>query len=115
LDEEVYEWPQDEEQRICQVVAQLTSGGADIDARDSSQQTPLHLAVSSSLTSVAMFLIESGADFGLFTRSGLRPLDIAVQQTLDDLVDYIISQQDEADRKEELRRRKPSNTLDDSL
>ncbi len=55
----------------------LLSRGIDVDARDGSGQTPLHVAVSSRLPAVTEFHIEHGADVNAKDRSGSTPLTFA--------------------------------------
>jgi ankyrin repeat protein len=51
--------------------------GADVNARDKNDGTPLHYAVARGHLSVVEFLIEKGADLNARNRYGKTPLNIS--------------------------------------
>ena len=60
-------------------------GGADIDARDQWQESPLHWAAACGHTAIAQLLIEKGADVNALDKSRKTPLDLDGKQYFLDL------------------------------
>ena len=60
------------------VVKVILKSGADINARDSYQQTPLHYAAQHNNVEVVRMLIERGANVSAVDNGGKVPLHVAV-------------------------------------
>jgi uncharacterized protein YegJ (DUF2314 family)/ankyrin repeat protein len=55
----------------------LLTAGAEIDAKDNDEQTPLHVALVNKFTDVAVYLIQQGADVKVRDKEGCTPIDVA--------------------------------------
>ncbi|NWH79351.1 ASB18 protein, partial [Piaya cayana] len=62
--------------QLCRLLA---SYGADIDAQDEMQRSPLHKACGAANASLALFLLQRGADVNALDYSGISPLRCVLQ------------------------------------
>jgi hypothetical protein len=73
----------------------LLARGADVNARDGSGMTPLHLVASASTqdkyTAMAELLLARGADVNARDKSGMTPLHFAVKVDHRDMVDFLVA------------------------
>jgi ankyrin repeat protein len=72
-----------------QMAALLLAAGADVNARSSSKQTPLHLAVSEGRPEIVALLLDHGADLNARDWKGMTPLDRAAQRRTSRLADML--------------------------
>ena len=70
-------------------VRQLIEKGADVNARDQNQHTPLHNAASRRNTDVAKLLIDKGADVNAKDNYGQTALDMAEASHKPDIVSIL--------------------------
>ena len=63
--------------------------GADVNAKDNSVDTPLHIAAFERHTEIAELLIAKGADVNAKDADGKTPLDRAIMNRLDELADLL--------------------------
>jgi ankyrin repeat protein len=68
---------QGEQWDSMEVAKVLLEAGADVNARDASQNTPLHYAALHGHTTVAKLLLEAGGDINARNRKGKTPLALA--------------------------------------
>ena len=59
----------------------LVDAGADVDARDKDNETPLHIAFRNNRLDVAQFLLKSGADMVAMNNRGEIPFQLAPRVT----------------------------------
>ncbi|XP_053926645.1 ankyrin repeat and SOCS box protein 18 isoform X2 [Cuculus canorus] len=62
--------------QLCRLLA---ANGADIDARDEMRRSPLHKACGAANASLALFLLQRGADVNALDYGGISPLRCALQ------------------------------------
>ncbi len=62
-----------------QVVKHNIANGADVNAKDESESTPLHFALGYSYNEIAELLLTKGADVNVINWQGKTPLDSAIQ------------------------------------
>jgi hypothetical protein len=71
---------------FLKIAVMLIAKGADVNAKDPSQNTPLHIACQSSRTSIVFLLLAAGADINAKSKSGLTPEDIARRWNKHDVI-----------------------------
>ena len=59
-------------------VKELLEKGADINAKDCVQMTPLHHAIATNQLEMCEYLLREGADVNIKTQNGMTPLDMAI-------------------------------------
>jgi len=64
-------------QRALKYIKYFISKGADVNARDDADNTPLHAAVEIGNVEIAMYLVSRGADINALRRGWSTPLDLA--------------------------------------
>lgn len=67
------------------VVELLVTRGADLNAQDGNERTPLHNLVMNQFDSLAIYLVAKGADIHIKDRRGHSPLDVAHASTQTEL------------------------------
>lgn len=65
--------------RLKHLLSLLLEHGANINAQNNDNNTPLHLAILAQSPAIVTFLIENGADIDFTNKKGLRPYDIALE------------------------------------
>ena len=75
-------WPYVEDQ--SRLVGMLVDSGADMDARDKDNETPLHTAFRNDRLDIAERLIEKRADEGAKNNKGETPIQLAPQSIIDE-------------------------------
>ncbi len=68
------------------VIRVLLKNGADINARDKAQQTPLHWAVQEGNKDTVEFLLQNGADRSIYDSEGKTPLDYSENEEISTLL-----------------------------
>ena len=63
------------------VIELLVLRGADLNAQDGNERTPLHNLVMNKFDAIALFLVAKGADIHIKDRRGFSPYDIALPST----------------------------------
>ena len=72
-----------------QVVKHNIANGADVNAKDESESTPLHSAALFGHKEIAELLIAKGADVNAKTKSGMTPLDKAIENDETETADLL--------------------------
>ena len=70
----------------------LVDNGVEIDEKDKSGATPLHIACLYARLDVVQFLLSNGADFDSKTPAGLTPLDVACVENHPEIVWFLVRQ-----------------------
>lgn len=70
----------------------LVEHGADVNRGDNEGWTPLHATASCGFKSIAKYLLEHGADVAAVNNDGELALDIAEEQSMEDLLQQEIQE-----------------------
>jgi ankyrin repeat protein len=68
----------------------LITNGANVNAVDRNNSTPLHLASGSGITEIAEILVENGANVNAVNISGLTPLQAAEMNGAKEIMELLI-------------------------
>jgi ankyrin repeat protein len=82
-----------------QHVKELLAAGADVNARSSSGETPLHNAAYSGNVALMELLLASGADVNAKERSGATPLHVAAQRGYMEVAEVLLAHKASVDAK----------------
>jgi ankyrin repeat protein len=74
----------------------LVENGADVNAKNNDDDTPLHGAALNGYVDVARFLVENGADVNAKDKNGKTPIDIAREKGHNDIVKLLERAREEA-------------------
>lgn len=89
--------PQD---TMVQLVGSLLAAGANVDARDNDEQTPLAAAISLEQPVVAKYLVDAGADVSAVTANGSRPIIEASRKGYEHLVRGLLANGADVDSRD---------------
>ena len=82
-----------------QHVEELLAAGADVNAKSSSGETPLHNAAYSGNVALVELLLASGADVNAKDRSGVTPLHVAAQRGYREVAEVLLAHKASVDAK----------------
>lgn len=71
------------------VVKAMVKGGYDINARNREGDTVLHYVLKDKSSEMAVYLIKKGADVNIANEKGVTPLQLAVENGLDEVLDFM--------------------------
>lgn len=76
-----------------EMVKELINSGANVNASANLEQTPLHLSVTTGSITVCKMLLDANADTTLVDENNLRPIDYAVDEKNQALIDLLYNYQ----------------------
>jgi ankyrin repeat protein len=76
---------------LSSIIQELLKSGVNVNTTGEFEQTPLHLAVSCNNLEIVKLLLKFGADSNIVDERNLRPIDYAMDEKNEKIINYITS------------------------